>query len=50
MMTKIFMVLFGALTAVAVYATVMDVGVYDPTIIKHSVRDGSAGHERHHGK
>ena len=47
-MTKFFVVVFGLLTAVAVYLTTMDVEVYNPSIDK-SVRAGSAGHARHHG-
>lgn len=50
-MTKTFLVLFGLLTAVAIYATAMDMGIYNQALIKHSVRDGSARHERkHHAK
>ena len=47
-MTKFFIVVFGLLTAVAVYLTAMDVGVYTPSIDK-SVRASSAGHARYHG-
>ena len=48
-MTKFFVVIFGLLTAGAVYLTTMDLGVYKPSIDKRSVRDGSVGHARHHG-
>lgn len=48
-MTKIFMVIFGLLTVIAIYVTAMDIGVYKPSIEKNSVRDGSAGHARYHG-
>ena len=45
------MVLFGLLTAVAIYTTIMDLGIYNQPFIKHSVRDGSARHEhKHHAK
>lgn len=49
-MTKGFMFLFAGLTLLAVYLTVIDFGVSQPTLIKRSVRDGSAGNERHYGK
>ncbi len=49
-MTKLFMVLFAGLTALAVYATVIDLGVYTPSVITRSVRDGSAGNQRPQGK
>ncbi len=41
-MTKVFLVVFGLLTAGSVYLTVADVGLMDPSITKHSVRQGSA--------
>ena len=40
-MSKIFLVLFGVMTLGAVYLTVNDVGVMEPTITKHSARQGS---------
>ena len=40
-MTKIFILLFGLLTAGAIMMTVFDVGVMEPTITRHSIRDGS---------
>ncbi|MDX1519061.1 MAG: hypothetical protein R3318_02980 [Gammaproteobacteria bacterium] len=41
MMTKFFVLVFGALTAAAVYTTVYDVGVQDTSFKKQSVREGS---------
>ena len=40
-MTKVFMVFFGLMTVGAIYMTAFDVGVMDPSITKHSVRQGS---------
>lgn len=40
-MTKIFMMMFGVMTAGAIYMTAYDVGVMDPSITKHSVKHGS---------
>lgn len=49
-MIKVFSVIFAGLTAGAVYMTMNDVGVLDPTIRKPSVRQGSvASGGRVHG-
>jgi hypothetical protein len=40
-MTKLFLVLFGVLTIGSLYLTVNDVGVMEPTITKHTARQGS---------
>ena len=41
MMTKVFIVVFGMMTLTATYLTATDVGVMEPSIKKHSVRQGS---------
>ena len=40
-MIKLFSVIFAGLTAGAVYLTINDVGVLDPSIERPSVRQGS---------
>lgn len=40
-MTKWFFAVFGVLTLAAGYLTAYDVGVMEPSITKHSVRQGS---------
>lgn len=47
-MTRVFIVVFGALTLLAGYLTVYDVGVMEPSVQKHSVRQGSV-HRGHVG-
>ena len=41
MMTKFFLAFFGLMTAGAVYMTVYDVGVMEPSITQPSIRQGS---------
>lgn len=40
-MTKLFIVVFGTLTVLAIYLTTYDVGVAEPSLTEHSVRQGS---------
>ncbi len=49
MMTKVFFLVFGLLTAGSVYLTAADVGLSEPSITKHSVRQGSVHSGRRHG-
>jgi len=48
-MTKLFILIFGAITALAVYLTVINFGMVDDQM-PGSARDGSAMNHRYHAK
>lgn len=48
-MTKIFLIVFGILTAITIYMTVAGTGFESLSSVEKSIREGSVGHARHHG-
>lgn len=40
-MTKLFILVFGGLTVLAIYLTTYHIGVTEPSLTEHSVRQGS---------